>query len=63
MTGKGSKPRPLSVSRKKFEENFERIFAKQNADDDYDPTPLCHGCGAMTASSCDCPDSFFAKNH
>lgn len=27
MSGKGSKPRPLSVPRKKFEDNWERIFS------------------------------------
>lgn len=29
MSGKGSKPRPLSVSRKVFENNWERIFGKK----------------------------------
>jgi|688.fasta_scaffold11635_30 hypothetical protein len=28
--GKGSKPRPLSVPRKKFDENWDRIFKKGN---------------------------------
>lgn len=28
MSGKGSKPRPLSVPRKKFDENWDRIFGK-----------------------------------
>jgi len=23
-------------------------------DEDFDPTPYCHGCGAMTAKECDC---------
>jgi hypothetical protein len=27
--GKGSKPRPLSVPRKKFDESWERIFGKK----------------------------------
>ncbi len=27
--GKGSKPRPLSVSRKTFEDNWDRIFSKR----------------------------------
>ena len=27
--GKGSKPRPLSVPRKQFDENWERIFGKK----------------------------------
>ena len=27
--GKGSKPRPLSVPRKKFDENWDRIFGKK----------------------------------
>lgn len=28
MAGKGSKPRPLSVPRKQFDDNWERIFGK-----------------------------------
>lgn len=27
--GKGDAPRPMDVERKKFEENFERIFGKK----------------------------------
>lgn len=27
--GKGDAPRPMDIDRKKFEENFERIFGKQ----------------------------------
>jgi hypothetical protein len=27
--GKGSKPRPLSIPRKKFEDNWERIFGQK----------------------------------
>jgi len=30
MAGKGSKPRPLSVPRKQFDENWERIFGKKS---------------------------------
>ena len=30
MSGKGSKPRPYSVDRKTFENNWERIFGKKN---------------------------------
>ena len=29
MSGKGSKPRPLSVPKKQFDENWERIFGKK----------------------------------
>jgi len=29
MAGKGSKPRPLSVPRKKFDENWDRIFGRK----------------------------------
>jgi hypothetical protein len=29
MSGKGSKPRPLSVPRKTFEDNWDRIFGKK----------------------------------
>jgi hypothetical protein len=30
--GKGSKPRPLSIPRKQFEDNWERIFGKKKQD-------------------------------
>ena len=30
MTGKGSKPRPMSVSRDHFNKNFDKIFGKSN---------------------------------
>ena len=29
MSGKGSKPRPLSVPRKQFESNWDKIFGKK----------------------------------
>lgn len=29
MNGKGSKPRPLSVPRKEFDDNWDRIFGKK----------------------------------
>jgi len=29
MAGKGSKPRPISIPRKKFDENWDRIFGKK----------------------------------
>jgi hypothetical protein len=35
MAGKGSKPRPYSVDRKKFEENWELAFGKKKQE----PTP------------------------
>ncbi len=30
MSGKGSRPRPLSVDRKVFENNWDKIFKKKN---------------------------------
>ena len=30
MSGKGSKPRPLSVDRKTFEDNWDTIFGKKD---------------------------------
>lgn len=30
--GKGSKPRPFSVDKKTFDDNWERIFGKANKD-------------------------------
>lgn len=29
MSGKGSKPRPLSVPKKQFDNNWDRIFGKK----------------------------------
>lgn len=29
MSGKGSSPRPFSVPRKKFDENWDKIFGKK----------------------------------
>ena len=31
--GKGHEPRPMDIDRKKFEENFERIFGGKQKDD------------------------------
>ncbi len=31
--GKGSRPRPYSVSKEKFDDNFERIFGKKKVED------------------------------
>jgi len=31
--GKGSRPRPYSVSKEKFDDNFERIFGKKKIED------------------------------
>lgn len=39
MSGKGSAPRPFSVSQEEFANNFDRIFGKnaeENVDDDID---------------------------
>jgi hypothetical protein len=30
MSGKGSRPRPFSVDRKTFENNWDKIFGKKN---------------------------------
>jgi len=32
--GKGSKPRPLSIPRKQFDDNWERIFGKKQSEKD-----------------------------
>lgn len=34
MAGKGSKPRPLSVPRKQFDDNWDRIFGKKKSERD-----------------------------
>ena len=33
MAGKGSNPRPFSVDRKTFDDNWDRIFNKKSAQD------------------------------
>ena len=41
--GKGSKPRPLSVSQEKFADNWDKIFKKQNWDNYSDlPSPTAY---------------------
>lgn len=34
--GKGSSPRPFSVDKKKFDENWDRIFSKKKEEDPLD---------------------------
>lgn len=36
MSGKGSKPRPLSIDRNKFEENWNRIFGNNETKEQND---------------------------
>lgn len=36
MSGKGSKPRPLSIDRDKFEENWDRIFGNNESKEQND---------------------------
>lgn len=43
MAGKGSKPRPLSVDRKTFESNWDRIFRKDPSNQDIDASVLKKG--------------------
>jgi hypothetical protein len=44
--GKGSKPRPLSVDRDKFESSFDAIFRNKE--------PLCDICGKVLDASKEC---------
>ena len=37
MSGKGSKPRPYSVPRKTFEDNWEQIFGKKKVKENKKP--------------------------
>lgn len=39
MSGKGSKPRPLSVDQKTFDGNWNKIFKKQDKWDHYSDLP------------------------
>ena len=44
--GKGSKPRPYSVSQQQFADNFNAIFRKEEIEDDEDYIcPSCSGSG------------------
>lgn len=38
MSGKGSRPRPLSVPRNTFESNWEQIFGKKKVKENKKPT-------------------------
>lgn len=40
MSGKGSAPRPFSVSQKEFDNNFDTIFGKKEKKEQYVPPPL-----------------------
>jgi len=40
MSGKGSKPRPLSVPRKKFDDNWDRIFGKKKTKKQINKIPV-----------------------
>lgn len=42
MNGKGDKPRPLSVERETFHNNWERIFGKKNKHEWYQQTESEH---------------------
>lgn len=44
--GKGSKPRPLSVERDKFESSFDAIFRKKD--------PICDICGKVLDNTKEC---------
>jgi hypothetical protein len=44
MNGKGSKPRPLSISKEEFHKNFDRIFAPKKE--------VCEGCGEDLPEGC-----------
>ena len=38
---------------KRHQDIIAQMF-EEFEDEDFDPTPYCHGCGAMTAKECDC---------
>ena len=44
MSGKGSSPRPFSVPRKKFDDNWDRIFGKKTKE------KYCSECGIVADS-------------
>ena len=41
MSGKGSKLRPMKVSRVEYEDNWEKVFGRVNAPSDRDDTNDC----------------------
>lgn len=46
MSGKGSAPRPFSVDRKTFEDNWDRIFgSKEKTTPNPEATLICPKCG------------------
>jgi hypothetical protein len=57
MNGKGSKPRPFSVSQEEFANSFEKIFGKKDKDmqvrvkEDADEIGKC-GCGRSPTGKC-----------
>lgn len=40
MSGKGSRPRPFSVTQQEFDQKFDSIFGKKPAKEPYVPPPL-----------------------
>lgn len=56
MSGKGSAPRPFSVSQEEFANNFDRIFGKKNKmtpqyKDNGEDVGTC-GCGRSPTGKC-----------
>ena len=57
MNGKGSKPRPFSVSQEEYANSFEKIFGKKEKDmqvrvkEDADEIGKC-GCGRSPTGKC-----------
>ena len=54
MSGKGSRPRPFSVSKNVFDENWDRIFSKGNimAQDVEQTKQGTCGCGRSPTGNC-----------
>ena len=55
MSGKGSSPRPFSVSQKEYDDNFDRIFRRNrmtpHVKDDGEDFGTC-GCGRSPTGKC-----------
>ena len=54
MSGKGSRPRPFSISQQEFADNFDRIFGKnkmENTNEETKKTETC-GCGRSPTGDC-----------
>lgn len=65
MSGKGSSPRPFSVDRKTFEDNWDRVFGQKEPAEETKPKPtlICPHCGRDRYREDCIYDTNFALRH